>query len=243
MGFDAESVEELARRYSRRAPYRPEVAPSALRALSPARVLGACAAPRAGRAHSLVPPPAAGLEEARGAALDTAAPAPDGVVARGVLLDLARFEALPWLPEGVGIGPERLDACAEAQGVTVEPGDAVLVRTGQLGRVHALGRAEAFGEGAAPGLSFRCARWLFEREVVLAGIDAAELEVQPPELRSEPAPLRRVSLEQTGVLFATALALDALAEVCATDGGYAFLFVAPPHPRPGRAPTRPLAVR
>lgn len=243
MTFDAESVEELARRYSRRAPFRPDAAPSALRALTPARVLAACAAPRAGRAHALVPPPEAALPEALGPALDAAAPAPEGVVARGVLLDLARFERLPWLPEGVGMGPERLDACAEAQGVTVEPGDAVLVRTGHLGHGHALGRWESFSDGPSPGLSLRCARWLYEREVALAGTDAGRIDVRPSEVGDEPAPLRRVALEQTGVLFATALSLDALAEACAADGHYAFLFVAPPHPRAGCAPTRPVAIR
>ena len=47
----------------------------------------------------------------------------DGVVGRGVLLDLPRFLRLPWLDDGTRILPEDLDACAEAFGVAIGSGD------------------------------------------------------------------------------------------------------------------------
>ncbi|MGH8998500.1 MAG: cyclase family protein, partial [Acidimicrobiia bacterium] len=50
------------------------------------------------------------------------------IVTRGVLLDVPRRKALAWLEPGYAIEPEDLDACAEATGVDVGAGDAVLVR-------------------------------------------------------------------------------------------------------------------
>ena len=58
----------------------------------------------------------------------------DGVVGRGVLLDLPRFLRRPWLDDGTRILPEDLDACAEAFGVAIGSGDIVLVRTGMMTR-------------------------------------------------------------------------------------------------------------
>ena len=46
----------------------------------------------------------------------------DGVIGRGVLLDLPRAQRREWLDDGTPILPEHLDACAEAQGVTVDAG-------------------------------------------------------------------------------------------------------------------------
>ena len=52
----------------------------------------------------------------------------DGVVTRGVLLDIARLRGVDWLPEGEGVFPEDLEAAEKAQEVRVGPGDALLVR-------------------------------------------------------------------------------------------------------------------
>ncbi len=58
----------------------------------------------------------------------------DGVVSRGVLLDVARTRGVRWLEGGSGVMPEDLEAAERAAGVRVEPGDILLVRTGYYGR-------------------------------------------------------------------------------------------------------------
>src|SRR3954447_14047289 len=55
-------------------------------------------------------------------------------VGRGVLLDVARFKDVDWLPDGYGISNAELDATAKAQQVEVRRGDFVIVRTGQMER-------------------------------------------------------------------------------------------------------------
>ena len=82
------------------------------------------------------------LVTSRGAAKNGIEAARHGVVGRGVLLDFPRHLGVEWLEDGHAIRPEDLDACAEAQGVAIESGDILLVRTGMM---SALSRAEILG--------------------------------------------------------------------------------------------------
>jgi len=183
--------------------------------------------------------PAAG---ARSAAIDRFA---DGVVGRGVLLDLARFAGRPWLEDGARILPAELDACAEAFGVTVDTGDVLLVRTGRLARCFAQGSWHGYADGPAPGLSLRCARWLFERQIAAVATDTAHVEALPSETSDCDLPLHQVAVRDTGLLLGHTFHLDRLAEACAADGRYAFLFAAPPLPaaNPFETPINPLAIK
>jgi hypothetical protein len=53
----------------------------------------------------------------------------DGVVTRGVLLDVARAKNVKWMGPGDGVMPEDLEAAEKVQGVRVDAGDILLVRT------------------------------------------------------------------------------------------------------------------
>jgi kynurenine formamidase len=169
----------------------------------------------------------------------------DGVVGRGVLLDLPRFKQLRWLENGTPVLPEDLDGCAESEGVTVEPGDIVLVRTGMMTRCLEERSWQGYCGGPAPGLSVYCARWLYEREVAAVATDTWGVEVLPNETADCFQPLHMISLRNSGVLFGEIFHLDALAAACAEDGNYAFLFTAPPLPITGAvgSPINPLAIK
>lgn len=168
-----------------------------------------------------------------------------GVVARGVLLDLPRWKRLPWLDDGTAILPDDLDACAEAEGVTIDPGDAVLVRTGMMTRCLQQKSWQGYCGGPAPGLSLHCARWLYEREVAAVATDTWGVEVIPNETPDCFQPLHMIAIRDMGCLFGEIFHLDALAAACAEDGRYAFLFVAPPLPITGAvgSPINPVAVK
>jgi len=169
----------------------------------------------------------------------------NGVVGRGILLDIPRHRGELWLDNGFAIGPELLDACAEAEGVAIESGDIVLVRTGMMTRCLAEGSWEGYCGGPAPGLSVHCAGWLHDREVAAICTDTWGIEVLPNETEDCFQPLHMISLRNTGVLFGEIFHMDALAEACAEDLRYAFLFTAPPLPITGAvgSPINPLAIR
>jgi kynurenine formamidase len=188
---------------------------------------------------------AAHRTERRRAATPWRDPILDGVVGRGVLLDLPRFLRHEWLDAGTRVLPLDLDNCAEALGVTVERGDIVLVRTGWLERCfREESRRDYCGE-PAPGLSVHCARWLYEREVAAVASDTWSIEVTPSEIAACDRPLQEIALARTGLLVGNVFSFDVLSEACADDGEYAFLFTAPLLPAPGAEgyPVNPLAIK
>ena len=98
-----------------------------------------------------------------------------GITSRGVLLDVVRHRgATTFCEHGTPITPHELDDVARAQGVTIERGDVVLVRTGWWARFL------EDGDGSEPGagLDWTCASWLHDREV--AAVAADNLMVEDP---------------------------------------------------------------
>lgn len=169
----------------------------------------------------------------------------DGVVGRGVLLDVARHEGVDCLADNRGIGPEDLDAVAAAQRVAIEPGDIVLVRTGRVGRAireHAY-PFESFIM-ASPGLSVRCADWLVSHDVAAVAADNVAVETTQSEAEGAMMPLHMICQRDAGIIFGELFDLDPLGEACAAEGRWEFLLVAAPLPVTGAvgSPVNPLAI-
>lgn len=167
------------------------------------------------------------------------------VVSRGVLLDIPRLLGKTWLEPGEAIGPEELDAAAAQQGVRLERGDIVLVRTGQLAQVRAEGSWGQYAGGPAPGLSLRCAEWFARHEIAGYATDTWGTEVIPNETPDCFQPLHCVAIVHMGMLVGEIFDLEELAKDCAEDGVYEFLFVAPPLPITGAvgSPVNPQAIK
>lgn len=181
---------------------------------------------------------------ARGAALNGIQHMRDKVVSRGVLLDIPRYKGVRWLEPGYPIGEADLLGCMDAEGVSVGTGDIVLVRTGQMGYCKAHGWG-AYAGGDAPGLSFYTADWLYRSEIAAIAADTWGVEVRPSELPGCFQPLHQVAIPNIGLLLGEIFDLEALAEDCAADGVYDFLFVAAPLPITGGvgSPINPQAIK
>ena len=185
------------------------------------------------------------LVSAAGAAKNGIEKMADKVVTRGVLLDVARFKGVDALEPGYGITVDDLRGAAEREGVTVGEGDAVLVRTGQMGKCLRERDWGSYAGGDAPGLSFETAPWLYETSIAALATDTWGVEVRPNELPDSFQPLHLVTVVNMGLLVGEIFYLDGLAEDCAADGVYEFLFVAPPLPFTGAvgSPLTPLAIK
>ena len=169
----------------------------------------------------------------------------DRIASRGVLLDMARFKGVDAMRPGEAIYVEDLEACAAKQRVTVEPGDIVLIRTGDVGRRVREKSWGTFSAGDAPGLSFHTAPWLYGKSIAGIATDTWGAEVRPNELPNSFQPLHLVMVVNMGLLVGEIFDLEALGADCAADGVYEFMFVAPPLPitRAVGSPINPQAIK
>lgn len=100
-----------------------------------------------------------------------------GFAARAVMLDLPRqLGAEDWLEPGRAVHGADLERACRAQGVEIETGDVVLLRTGYLQMWYQLNGEVPFEQ---PGISLDGAQWLADRDVVAIGSDNAAVEVIP----------------------------------------------------------------
>jgi len=167
------------------------------------------------------------------------------IVTRGVLLDIPRVKRVEWLEPGYAITTKDLDAAVAAHKVSVGQGDALLVRTGQMAMCRKQGGWGDYAGGDAPGLSFYTADWVHERRIAAVATDTWGMEVRPNEIPDSYQPLHQVFIPNMGLLVGEIFDLEALAQDCARDGVYEFLFVAPPIPITGAvgSPVNPFAIK
>lgn len=153
-----------------------------------------------------------------------------GLASRGVLLDIARLKGVDILPKDFAISPDVLNECCEKQGVSVEPGDIVLVRTGHI-RHFVLNNDRASYNGESAGLSHFCAEWLYDKSAAAVCADNVAVEILDyAELGSteRPLALHLLCLRDMGLPFGEQFNMEAYAADCAADGKYTCLFAAPP---------------
>ena len=165
----------------------------------------------------------------------------DGVVTRGVLLDVPALRGVDALEPGQPVFPEDLEAAEAKAGLEVRPGDALLVRTGRW-RWRATHGAWDAGQLAA-GLHASCLPWLRERDVAALGSDGVS-DVLPSRVDGVAMPIHTVVIVAMGVHLLDNLDLDNLATACADESRWEFLLtVAPLVLRRGTAsPVNPIAL-
>jgi kynurenine formamidase len=177
------------------------------------------------------------------------------LVSRGLLLDVARAKGLQLLEPGYAITPDDLDAACALGSVEVEPGDVVLVRTGQAAHLALPGRP-GIGDHPStrdliaytwptPGLTVATAGWFHDHDVAAVAIDTMVLEVYPCESDDLFLPVHLLHLVEMGMTQGQNWFLDDLADACAADGRYAFLLDATPLPFTAAlgSPVNPVALR
>ncbi len=177
------------------------------------------------------------------------------VVSRGILLDVARSRGTEILEPSHPISSDDLDAACTFAGVTVEPGDIVLVRTGQMAHLALPGRPGLGGAEpvrdlvaysmASPGLTMGTAEWFHDHDVAAVAIDTLPLEVYPCEDPALFLPVHLLHLVEMGMTQGQNWFLDELADACAVDGRYEFLLDASPLPFTNAlgSPVAPVALR
>lgn len=147
----------------------------------------------------------------------------DGVLTRGVLLDVAAVRGRASLSGGEAIMPEDLLAAEKLGGVTVASGDALLVRTGFPNEIA---RGVDPAVSGVPGLHAACLPWFHEREIAVLATDAWT-DVDPSDAVPD-FPVHRISEVAMGVRCIDSGDFEALAKVCAEEQRWEFLLCLAP---------------
>ena len=168
------------------------------------------------------------------------------MVGRGVFLDVAQVMGKDVLDDGYAITGADLDRAAAAHRVKVGRGDYVIVRTGQMEAKLEAGSWDGYPGGDAPGFGFETLEWIKRTELAALASDTWGCEVRPNE--TEPGinqPWHWITIPIMGMTMGEIFYVKELAEDCAADKTYEFLFVAPAIPITGAvgSPTNPLAIK
>jgi len=146
--------------------------------------------------------------------------ASQGIVTRGVLLDIPLVKGRDWLEPNEPVMPEDLDAAEELEGVKVDEGDILLVRTGSYKMRLENGRVPNTQPMTACQVA--CTPWFKERGVAMLGTDTSN-DIRPSHYATVTAPLHTVSLVTLGMWLIDNANLEDLAEKCRQLGRYEFM--------------------
>ncbi len=178
-----------------------------------------------------------------GATRNTVMTLADGIVGRGVLLDVPGALGQPYLAADHAITPQELESAERAQGTTVGSGDILLISTGRdARRSEARGQLNPFLKGLA-GLHPDCLRWLSDREVAVLCSDGIS-DLLPPRPGHWSFPIHQIGIVGLGLHLIDNVRLDPLLAACRQQGTYEFLFSAAPLRIPGGtgSPINPVAL-
>lgn len=164
----------------------------------------------------------------------------DGIVTRGVLVDVPRLRGVSYLAGDVTVTVAELEAWEERSGIRVRAGDVLLIRFGHWAREAELGPA---GPGdPMPKIHPTAALWLHERGVAALGADFND--GAPSLVPGITEPLHALALVAMGMPLFDNMDLEQLAREAAARSRYSFLFMAAPLNIRGAtgSPLNPLAL-
>ena len=176
-----------------------------------------------------------------GASADSIDALRDGLVGRGVLLDVPRARGVSWLEPGEHVFREDLEAAESAQGVTVAEGDILLVRVGHSRRLAELEPWDT--PHAKAGLHPTAVPFLRERRIAALGSDGNS-DTAPSTTEGIDFPIHALTLNAMGLPLLDYLQFEDLVPACERTGRWEFLFVAAPlriHGGTG-SPLNPIAI-
>jgi kynurenine formamidase len=153
-----------------------------------------------------------------------------GLITRGVLIDIPRLKGVPYLEPGTAIYQEDVEAWEKMAGVKIASGDAILLRTGRWARREKVGPWPV-GRSAA-GFHTSIIPFIKQRGVAIVGSDDAA-EVTPTLVQGVNLPVHTLLITALGINILDNQDLEALAETCAKLKRWQFLITINPMPITG----------
>ncbi len=151
--------------------------------------------------------------------------AAQGIVGRGLLLDIPRVRGVPWLEPGDHVTADDLLAAESAQGDRIEQGDLLFVRVGHRARRRSLGPWDA--AEARAGLHPAALELLAERRIAVLGSDGNN-DTAPSAAEGVDFPVHVLAINAMGMHLLDYLEFDALVGLCEELRRWSFLCVVAP---------------
>ncbi len=165
----------------------------------------------------------------------------DGIVGRGVLIDLPALNEKDWLDPGEAATMDDIEKALAAQNTEILPGDILYFYTGRWAREAALGVIPA--SAGLAGVSIHCAEWVHENQISSMVCDAG-MDPQPPEVEAIRIPWHIITLVSMGMMITDNANMEQLAATCRAKGRYEFMTALAPLrlPKANSSPINPLAI-
>ncbi|HJO39619.1 MAG: cyclase family protein [Vicinamibacterales bacterium] len=165
----------------------------------------------------------------------------NGIITRGILIDIPWLRGVDYLEPDVVIYSEDLDAWEEKSGVTIRPGDAVFIRTGRWARRAAVGPWNVGAQGPGPHAS--TAHWFKARDVAIVGTDVGT-DVRPSGVEGAGFPLHDLLIFAMGMPLLDNCDLEAISRAARARGRWEFMLTAAPLAVPGGtgSPINPIGI-
>ena len=144
----------------------------------------------------------------------------EGIVTRGVVLDVPRFRNQPFVTKQTPVTGAEMEAIAKAEGVEVRPGDALIVHSGR--EAYDRGNDLPWGTPGIPrpGLHVSCLQFIREHDVSVLVWDMMDDEREPE------CPWGvHSAIFAFGVALVDNALLEPLADVCAEEGRHEMMLM------------------
>ena len=165
----------------------------------------------------------------------------DGIVGRGVLLDIPRVRGTSWLEPGDSVTVDDLAAAERNQNLRVGRGDLLFVRVGHSRRRSELGPWDA--AEARAGLHPTAMQFVAEREVAALGSDGNS-DTAPSTTEGVAFPVHVLAINAMGLHLLDYLQFEDLVQRCEEENRWSFLCVIAPlrMPTATGSPVNPIAI-
>lgn len=170
-----------------------------------------------------------------------------GIVGRGVLLDIARYKGVKHLAKGEAVTLEDIQGAAKKQKVEVQKHDIMVLRTGYITVFYYEGSDAYFKDLNEPGITYtkELVDWFHEMEISAFAADTLSSEQTHSNTTNTMVPMHIFLMNYLGIPIQEILWLEELADDCAKDGQYDFLYSCAPLKFVGAtgSPINPLAIK
>jgi kynurenine formamidase len=177
----------------------------------------------------------------KGGSFGSVMTASDGIIGRGILLDLPLQREVEWLEPGTGVDAGELERTAAAANLAIRAGDIVLVRTGHRRRRNTMGAWDPSNLSA--GLLPDAMKWLSSHNAAMLGGDG-DSDCRPSPVPGVDSPIHALALNAMGMPLIDNMNLEQLSLTCTELGLWEFLFTLAPLRVLGAtgSPVNPIAI-